>query len=198
MLCEPRTTPSTRLYTFVGACLIKGVYVRSFEGGARIRLAGGNYPHEKPTRMSEVAANTDETEAEEAEASVLVIDDSEIALEILLGILARHGIPAVGLPGPIGATNTVVRKDIRVVVTDVNMPELTGNNLVALFRNNARTKHVKVILVSDLPSTQLHDLVLSCNANGAVQKDKLEHELVPLVRRLLKASVSKTGPMRMV
>ena len=121
-------------------------------------------------------------------ASVLVIDDSEIALDIVIELLDRHNIPAIGLPGPIGATNTVAKQGIRVVVTDVNMPELAGNSLVSLFRDNPRTSHVKVILLSDLPEAKLAELVQRSRAHGAVQKGKIEAELVPLVRRLLKAS----------
>lgn len=125
-----------------------------------------------------------------------MIDDSEIALEIVLELLERHHIAAIGLPGPIGATNTVIRKDIRVVVTDVNMPELAGNSLVSLFHDNPRTKHVKVVLLSDLPGKQLHELVLKSRADGGVEKGSIEEELVPLVRRLLKAAKIRTGPMR--
>jgi CheY-like chemotaxis protein len=74
---------------------------------------------------------------------VLVIDDSEIALELILGVLEASSFSVTGLPGPIGATRAVISRGVRVVVTDVNMPELTGNNLVSLFRNNPKTAHVR-------------------------------------------------------
>lgn len=128
---------------------------------------------------------------------VLVIDDSEIALDVVMELLERHGIDAMGLAGPIGATNVVAKNQIRVVITDVNMPELAGTSLVGLFRDNTRTKHVKVILLSDLPESDLDKLVLSCKADGAVQKGKIEEQLIPMVRRLLHTKPSP-GPMRAV
>ena len=117
---------------------------------------------------------------------VLVIDDSEIALELILGTLESSRLNVAGLPGPIGATRAVITQRVRVVVTDVNMPELTGNNLVALFRNNPRTAHVKVILVSDLPENELWQLGRRSGAHGVVQKRRIESDLVPMVRAMLK------------
>lgn len=138
----------------------------------------------------------DSVAPDDSAVRVLVIDDSEIALDIVLELLERHSIPAIGLPGPIGATNTVARQGIRVVVTDVNMPELAGNSLVSLFRDNPRTQHVKVILLSDLPEAKLDELVHRSRAHGAVQKGKVEEELVPLVRHLLKVSKPVAGSLK--
>lgn len=130
-----------------------------------------------------------------SEPEVLVIDDSEIALDLILDLLEKNRIPAVGLPGPIGATNKVVTLGIKVVVTDVTMPELSGNSLVQLFRNNPRTRHVKVVLVSDLPLHQLYELGQAARAHGMVQKARLEEELPQLVRKLLEMEGTPTGPM---
>ena len=117
---------------------------------------------------------------------VLVIDDSEVSLEMMAGVLEDAGLSVVTLPGPIGATQAVVKHQIPVLVTDVNMPELRGHNLISLFRQNYRTRHVKVILVSSLPERQLLELAKESGADGVVQKDRIAADLVSVVNRLLR------------
>lgn len=121
------------------------------------------------------------------EPKVLVIDDSEISLELMSGVLEDAGMDVVKLTGPIGATQTVVKFDINVLVTDVNMPALPGHNLITLFRGNRRTEHVKVVLVSSLPEDQLNQIAEEYGADGVVQKDRVETDLVRLVKRLARA-----------
>ena len=116
---------------------------------------------------------------------VLVVDDSDIALEGMLLELRDARIPAIGMPSAIGTTRSILRHGIRVVVVDVNMPVLTGNNLVSLFRNNPKLVGVKVVLVSGLPKPELLKLATECGADGVVEKDEIHTMLVATVRRLL-------------
>ena len=116
---------------------------------------------------------------------VLVIDDSDIALEGMLDTLSAEMIPAIGMPSAIGATRTVLRYKIRVVVVDVNMPIVNGTNLVSLFRNNPKLAGVKVVLVSGLPRAELLKMGEDCGADDVVAKDEVDMTLVSTVRRLL-------------
>ena len=116
---------------------------------------------------------------------VLVIDDSELALEGMIETLHAGMIPAIGMPSAIGSTRIVLRYKIRVVVVDVNMPIVTGTNLVALFRNNSKLAGVKIVLVSGLPRAELVKMASECGADDVVAKDEVEDTLVSTVRRLL-------------
>jgi two-component system, sensor histidine kinase and response regulator len=122
---------------------------------------------------------------------VLVIDDSEIAVEGMIETLRSASIPAIGMPSAIGATRTVLRHRIRVVVADVNMPVLTGNNLVSLFRNNPKLAGVKIVLVSGLAKEELVKMADECGADGVVAKDEIDLVLVTTVRRLLPRQAEK-------
>lgn len=124
-------------------------------------------------------------------AQVLVIDDSEIAVEGMIEALRVASIAAIGMPSAIGATRTVLRYNIRVVVADVNMPVLTGNNLVSLIRNNPKLAGVKIVLVSGLARDQLVKMAKECGADGVVAKDDVDFELVSTVRRLLPRQTDK-------
>jgi len=116
---------------------------------------------------------------------VLVVDDSDTALDGMIQALGDALIPAIGMPSAIGTTRTVLRYGIRVVVADVNMPVMTGNNLVSLFRSNSKLAGVKVVLVSGLPKPELVKMAAECGADGVVAKHEVDSMLVPMVRRFL-------------
>lgn len=119
------------------------------------------------------------------EPRVLVIDDSEISLEIMSGVLEDAGMNVFRATSPIGATQLVVKHQVDVLVTDVNMPALLGQNLISLFRNNRRAEHVRVVLVSSLPEPELQAIAEEHGADGVLQKENVTSELVDLVHRVV-------------
>lgn len=128
-------------------------------------------------------------------AQVLLIDDSELARELMTDLLEDAGIACRSLPSAIGATQLITHEKLGVVVTDVNMPTIPGNNLVSMLRGNPRTGHVKVALISELDRETLYDLGRRVHADGVIEKSRMDRDLVPLVRKLLHAVKHNTSPM---
>ena len=110
-----------------------------------------------------------QTKNEDDARQVLVIDDSIVARTAMIEALSQAGIPAAGLPGPIGATREILRRQVRVVVVDVNMPAMQGDKLIDLFRRNPRFDHLKVVLTSGMPEVEFQ----------AVAKESLADEVIP-------------------
>ncbi|MEN9579826.1 MAG: hypothetical protein RJA70_2835, partial [Pseudomonadota bacterium] len=113
-------------------------------------------------------------------AQVLIIDDSELACELMVGLLEDAGIACRSLPSAIGATQLITQAKLSVVVTDVNMPNMPGYNLVTMLRSNPRTGHVKVALISELDRETLLDIARRVEADGVLEKSRMDHDLVPL------------------
>jgi two-component system chemotaxis response regulator CheY len=131
------------------------------------------------------------SESERFRPVVLVIDDSELSRDLMLELLSEAGIAAVGMPTALGAIQTVLDERIGVVVTDVNMPQMPGPELVRRFRKNPETAHVRIVLASALPLDQLQALAASIDVDGIVEKDQIEAELVPMVKSLLGADLAE-------
>ncbi len=106
--------------------------------------------------------------------SVLVIDDSEIARVSMAQVLQNAGFRVCTLPSPIGATRTILRNQVGVVVADVLMPGMRGDRFAALFRSNPRFKNVGVVLVSGAEDLELNGLALEVQADATLQKSRLE------------------------
>ena len=119
---------------------------------------------------------------------VLVIDDSIVARTAMIEALSAAGIPAAGLPGPIGATREILRRRVRVVVVDVNMPAMQGDKLVDLFRRNPRFDHLKVILTSGMPANEFREVARESLADHIVPKQEDLGPLVKAISDLLEAA----------
>lgn len=108
---------------------------------------------------------------------VLVIDDDDIARELLTSTLKDAGHDVSELPSAIGASREIFRHNIDVVVVDVMMPDINGDKLARLLRNNPRGNALAIVLVSSRPVDELHDLARIATADAVVPKERIREEL---------------------
>lgn len=121
---------------------------------------------------------------------VLVIDDDDIAREMLCGALRDAGHDVHDLPSAIGATRAIFDQNIEAVVLDVMMPSINGDKLARLLRQASRGKHLTIILVSSRPVTELNELANAAQADAVVSKGAARKELAQTLRR---AHVQRTS-----
>lgn len=125
-------------------------------------------------------------------ATVLVIDDDDIARGLICEILRPH-FRVVELNSPIGATRAAISEGADVVVIDVQMPNIRGDMLAKLFRNNARLRQVGLVLVSGCPMNELSELGQTCGADAVVAKRELRQVLVHTLTRLCVHCLKRPG-----
>ncbi len=114
--------------------------------------------------------------------NILVIDDSDVARAMLERTLTQCGHRVIGMPSPIGATRVVMREKIDVVVLDLQMPDVRGDRVAALFRSGPRTDKVGVVLVSGFGRDELEEIGKACGADAVVTKEEAPHLLPYAVR----------------
>lgn len=124
-----------------------------------------------------------------AQHKVLLIDDSEISLHFVAGVLLRAGYE-VRTADDVDKIEGVLgdwRPDI--ILTDVNMPNITGLELCRMLKSSYETAHVPVVLFSAVPPDELEDMARDCEADGFLSKsnglDKLPKELKLLIETAL-------------
>ncbi len=120
---------------------------------------------------------------------VLLIDDSEISLHFVQGVLERAGYE-VRATDDVQALGTVLgdwRPD--VILTDVNMPGISGIELCRLLKSNYETAHVPVVLFSAVSNNELEGMARDCEADGFLSKtaglEQLPKELALLIETSL-------------
>ncbi len=86
--------------------------------------------------------------------NVLLVDDTPenlVALDVVLEDVDCNLIKATSGQA---ALATLLKKDVSLVLLDVQMPEMDGFEVAALMRENPRTKNIPIIFVTALSKEQ--------------------------------------------
>jgi CheY-like chemotaxis protein len=127
---------------------------------------------------------------------ILVIDDSDMAREVICRALRGAGYEVIALSSAIGATRAIRDSDVRMLVVDVNMPGLSGGSLVEVLRMHPDFRDLRIVLVSGSSPDELDALRRRCGADAALSKSDLVHGLVPLIRRQLEQAAPRLKQSR--
>jgi CheY-like chemotaxis protein len=120
---------------------------------------------------------------------VLLIDDSEMVVMVTREVLQRDGFE-VRTASSLGEFNVILKTwSPTVVLTDVNMPGVTGAELCRWIKVRVDTQSVPVVLFSDLPDPVLAELARTSGADGFVSKanglDRLGEQLTAICEEIV-------------
>jgi CheY-like chemotaxis protein len=119
---------------------------------------------------------------------VLLVDDSALTLEITAAVLRSAGFDVRTSSAVHGLRDLLGGWSPDVILTDVDMPDLSGPELCRLLKCSYETAHVPVVLFSALPVPELEQLARECEADGYLAKrdiDTLPDELDKLIATAL-------------
>ena len=78
-------------------------------------------------------------------STVVVVDDDRMIVEVVCDVLEDEGIPTSGCPYGRRAIACIREKQPKVVILDVQMPEVDGIHLFRLLRADPTTRSLPVI-----------------------------------------------------
>jgi CheY-like chemotaxis protein len=120
---------------------------------------------------------------------VLFIDDSELSLRLVTAALRGAGYDVRSTDDVHDLSSVLGGWRPDVILTDVEMPGMTGVELCRLIKATYETAHVPVVLFSALPHDQLERLARDCEADGFLCKTsglkRLPDELARLIETVL-------------
>jgi CheY-like chemotaxis protein len=131
---------------------------------------------------------------------IVVIDDSEIVLEVTRSALEGAGYDVVTHDRPAGCVALILHEKPDLVLMDVNMPGLGGDTIVSVLAKAQPTGETVVLLHSSLAAEVLRAKAAAAGAHGFLQKSGDLFALVREVNRWLKrynsAGSMSSGNMR--
>ena len=140
--------------------------VRNFEEAARtcplfIRRSG--------TRISDLSGPSDVGGSRTAGPSleggrILIVDDERLNREVLVKRLRREGCEPVEAESAIEALKLLRRERFNVILLDIQMPEMSGIEMLQVLKNDAELRQIPVIMLSALTDV---DHVARCIELGA-------------------------------
>jgi len=114
-------------------------------------------------------------------AKILLIDDSELALTWAEARLTEAGHTVIARDEPLGAGLIIVREKPDLVLIDVAMPSLNGDELVKLLKRHAGMHNSVLVLYSSSHAPELASLAEGCGADGYMPKSADPDEFMRLV-----------------
>jgi len=112
------------------------------------------------------------------------------------GTAELGGVDVVEASGGFEALRLLPRGPYDLVITDINMPDINGLELIQFIRNNEHHRTTPILLISTQSSERDKERGLSLGANGYVVKPFSPEDLVQRVRAQLergRASAKQDG-----
>ncbi len=135
-----------------------------------------------------LAPPTSDAQPEEepsAMPKVLILDDSEISREAIAGILEERNDPVETAGDLLEFEDLLASFKPEVVLSDLNMPDIQGDEICRTLKQRFETEGVPIILISGLPDEELALRAEAAGADGYVSKHHGPDSLLDLLDELL-------------
>jgi len=107
---------------------------------------------------------------EDRKKRILIIDDDPDQLYLGRELLSREGYEVLTHQSPFGVAGLVQAAEPDLLLLDVHMPALPGDDLAAFLKADDRTCSVPIVLYSSSDETQLRSTVVRHRLQGYIQK----------------------------
>jgi len=128
----------------------------------------------------------DEENAGHRQKSILVAEDSITLRSLLRNIIESAGYKVKTAVDGMEAFQFLSEESFDLVVSDVEMPRMSGFDLTVRMRNDKRFAELPVILVTALDSHEDRQRGMESGANAYIVKGSFEQSnLIDTIRRLI-------------
>ncbi len=119
--------------------------------------------------------------------NVLVVEDSAAMRSFISSTIEEiEGIRVTEAESGFEALKELPRKTFQLIITDINMPDINGLELIRFIRDNERYKDTPLIIVSTESSQRDRERGLALGANAYIVKPFVPAALRELVEKFLK------------
>jgi CheY-like chemotaxis protein len=167
------TQPSEQLAILVRACEAVGYVERRTDPAIllqQIRRLLSTSRASVPAESLDEIGSSRPAQPQWKITKLLLIDDSEITLELMQERLRGSGFD-VRIALSLGEVQSIIQGwSPNVIVADVNMPDMRGDDLCARLKAAAATRDAVVILCSSMPEARLAEVAEAARADAFVSK----------------------------
>jgi len=118
---------------------------------------------------------------------VLVVDDAKYIRELISLILRNEGYEVIKAANGKEALNKLNGKNIDILITDLNMPEMNGIELAGRLRNMPDFKSIPVIMVTSENHESIRKKAGHAGVNEWILKPFIPKQLVDAVKKYVPA-----------
>ena len=123
------------------------------------------------------------SEAEPQKRSILVVEDDDVALDLLAEILRRHHFQVWTASSVAAALEFLEERPVDLVLSDIRMPERGGMDLLKQIRESQ--SRIPVVLLSAFGDEHLWVEALSAGAVDLIPKPFKKQEIIDVINKTL-------------
>ncbi|HVP66548.1 MAG TPA: response regulator [Anaeromyxobacteraceae bacterium] len=118
---------------------------------------------------------------------ILLLDDSPIALELTQASLEERGYEVAAAPNHAEFRRLLGHFLPDLVLTDLEMPEVSGREVIASLKQDLGTDRIPVVLFSSRPDAELARIAAQAGADGYLSKAHGVERLGDMVDELVQS-----------
>jgi two-component system chemotaxis response regulator CheY len=117
---------------------------------------------------------------------ILIAEDSPTMRSLIVSTISAMGeFETVEAANGFEALRILPREKVDLIITDINMPDINGLELVSFIRNNENYRNTPLFIISTEGSERDREKGLALGANAYLVKPFAPHQLQDLVRKYL-------------
>ncbi len=124
---------------------------------------------------------------------VLVVEDNELNLKLFCDLLRAHGFETEPVRDGREAVNRARAFQPDLIVTDIQLPHMTGLELIAMLKADTRLRTIPIMAVTAYSGRDDEDRVRAAGANAYITKPISLARFIGEIRALLPETDGTTG-----
>ncbi|MDH5768030.1 MAG: response regulator [Nitrospirota bacterium] len=110
-------------------------------------------------------------------AKILLVEDSKIQAKIIMMFLEKNKYEVIWVDKGIAAINTARKHPIDIILLDLVLPDMSGNEVCRLLKLDSHTKGIPIVMLTSKNSIPDKVAGLEAGADDYLQKPYNELEL---------------------
>jgi len=124
--------------------------------------------------------------SEKLEKSILIVEDSSTTRALIKAIIEEMGdFQTVEARSGFDALKLLPTQEFDLVITDINMPDINGLELIHFMRNDPKYRNLPLIIVSTERSEEDKKRGMALGAVAYITKPFKAHELQEVIKQVI-------------
>ena len=125
-------------------------------------------------------------QSERTTKSILIVEDSTTTRALIRAVIEEMGdFNTVEAGSGFDALKLLPTREFDLVITDINMPDINGLELINFIKNNPRYNHLPLIIVSTEKSEEDKKRGMALGAMAYITKPFKAHELQEVIKQAI-------------
>jgi two-component system, chemotaxis family, chemotaxis protein CheY len=118
--------------------------------------------------------------------TILIVEDSATTRALIRAVIDELGdFETVEASSGFEALKMLPLQEYDLIITDINMPDINGLELISFMRNNPRYNHLPIVIVSTERSEEDKKRGMALGATAYVAKPFKSFELQDIIRKTI-------------